>query len=94
MYVIVYCNEGMDSGYVYLCRELADDEIMDARRFADQVAESLEQEIDDSDGYIPNCCGHIRVEFMDRVPNVQGERFQGATCIWSGESFYFKSGVE
>lgn len=90
MNVIVYVNEGMDSGYVYLNRALADDELMDERVFADQVADERDQEIDDSDGLVPNCCGDIRVEFVEHEPNVTDERYQGSTCIWSGESFYFK----
>ena len=90
MFVIVYCNEGFDSGYVYLCRALADDEIMDERHFADEIARQHDREIDTSDGCIPNCSGDLRVEFMDSEPNVVDECFQGATRIWSGESFYFK----
>lgn len=92
MHVIVYSNEGPDQGYVYLNRALADDEIMDERRFADQVARGLEMEIDDSDGHIPNCCGELRVEFTEHKPDVNGDRYQGSTVIWSGESFYFKRG--
>ncbi len=90
MFVIVYCNEGFSSGYVYLCRELADDEIMCERTFADQVAATYDQTIAESDGYIPNCSGDLRVEFMDHEPKIVNERFQGATRIWSGESFYFE----
>ncbi len=90
MHVIVYANEGMDQGYVYLNRPLSDDEIMNERRFADEVANMLESDIDDSPGHIPNCCGDIRVEFVDHEPNVVDERYQGTTRIWSGESFYFK----
>lgn len=36
---------------------------MDERFFADMVADCYGVEIDDSDGYIPICCGDIRVEF-------------------------------
>lgn len=96
MNVIVYANEGMDQGYVYLNRALADDEVMDERKFADEVAAQLDREIDNSDGHIPNCCGDIRVEFIDHEPNIERDthndcdRYQGSTCIWSGESFYFK----
>ena len=89
MHVIVYCNEGPDQGYVYLNRELTDDEVMDERRFADEVAGTLDREIDESDGHIPNCCGHLRVEFIDHEPNVVDERYQGSVRIWSGESYYF-----
>jgi hypothetical protein len=60
------------------------------RRFADEVARSYNCEIDESDGYILNCCGDLRVEFLDHEPSIVGERYQGSTCIWSGESFYFK----
>jgi hypothetical protein len=90
MNVIVYANEGMDQGHVYLCRALADDEIMDERRFADEVATSYDTEIADPDGYIPNCCGDVRVEFVEHDPVIVDERYQGSTCIWSGESYYFK----
>ncbi len=80
MWVVVY---DPSSGEVYLERELADDEIMDERTFADQVADSFGVSIDESDGYIPNCSGDIRVEFRPDKDN--------PTHIWSGESFYFKS---
>lgn len=95
MYVIVYCNEGMDQGLVYLCRELADDEVMDERKFADEIAAQYDCEIDESDGYIPNCSGDLRVEFTDHEPEITrseyyGDRYQGSVGIWSGESFYFK----
>jgi hypothetical protein len=66
---------------------------MDEREFANQVAASLGTSIDESDGHIHNCCGDIRVEFTAHVPNVVGEHYQGSTCIWSGESYYFASGV-
>lgn len=90
MWVIGYAPEGWDAGTVYLCRKLSDDETMSEERFADEIARSIGLEIDASDGYIPNCCGDLRVEFMEHEPRVIDERFQGATCIWSGESFYFK----
>lgn len=38
--------------------------------------------------------GDIRVEFMEHEPKREttrdGERFLGATCIWSGVSYYYK----
>lgn len=79
MYVVVYSPATEE---VYLERELGDDEVMDERVFADQVADMFCAEIDDSDGYIPNCCGDIRVEFRPDLNN--------SWYIWSGESFYFK----
>jgi hypothetical protein len=94
--VIVYANEGMDQGFIYLSRALTDDEVMDERRFADEVADSLDLEIDDSSGHIPNCCGDVRVEFIEHDPETKRDsdndcdRYLGSTCIWSGESFYFK----
>ena len=80
MTVIVY-SPATDE--VYLQRELGDTELMDERVFADQVADMFGVDIDDSNGYIPNCSGDIRVEFRPDVDN--------STHIWSGESFYFKS---
>ena len=79
MFVVVFNPE---SNEVYLSRELTDDEIMDERIYADMVADWYGVEIDDSDGYIPNCCGDIRVEFK-RDP-------ENSVAIFSGESFYFK----
>jgi len=96
MRVIVYANEGMDEGYVYLNRALADDEILDERRFADEVAAQRDAEIADLDGYIPNCSGDIRVEFIDHEPRIKHDtyndcdRYLGSVRIWSGQSFYFK----
>lgn len=90
MHVVVYCNEGPDAGLVYLSRALADDEVMSERRFADEVAGNLGLDIDESNGHIPNCCGDIRVEFIDHEPSMDGERYQGSVCIWSGESYYFE----
>lgn len=96
MWVIVYANEGMDQGMVYLRRQLADDEILDERRFADEIAANRDCEIADPDGYIPNCSGDIRVEFTDHEPAIERDahndcdRYLGSVCIWSGESFYFK----
>ena len=79
MFVVVYSPQ---TNEVFLSRELADDEIMDERFFADMVADCYGVEIDDSDGYIPNCSGDIRVEFK-RDP-------ENSVAIFSGESFYFK----
>ena len=79
MLVVVYSPQ---TNEVYLSRELTDDEIMDERFFADMVAGWYGVEIDDSDGYIPNCSGDIRVEFR-RDP-------ENSVAIFSGESFYFK----
>ena len=79
MFVVVYSPQ---TNEVYLSRELTDDEIMDERIYADMVADWYDMEIDDSDGYIPNCSGDIRVEFR-RDP-------ENSIAIFSGESFYFK----
>ncbi len=89
MHVIVYCNEGPDAGLVYLTRELGGEELLVARTFADQVAHDFCVDIAEPSGHIPNCCGDIRVEFLDHAPNVVDERYQGSTRIWSGESYYF-----
>lgn len=79
MHVVVYSPE---TNEIYLTRELTDDEIMDERIYADMVADWYGAEIDDSDGYIPNCSGDIRVEFRNDPEN--------DVSIYSGESFYFK----
>lgn len=89
MHVIVYVNEGPDQGYVHLNRALGDDEKLDERAFAEQVAKGLDSALAEPDGYIVNCSGDIRVEFTDHEPNVIDDRYQGSTVIWSGESFYF-----
>jgi hypothetical protein len=79
MHVIVYSPE---TGEEYLSRELAPDEIMNERTFADEIADAYGVEIADPDGWIPNCSGDIRVEFRPDPAN--------PVHIWSGESFYFK----
>ena len=79
MFVVVYSPE---TGETLYQRELADDEVMDERVFADLIADEYGTEIDDSDGWIPNCSGDIRVEFREDPAN--------DVIIWSGESFYFK----
>lgn len=79
MFVIVYCPDTNDT---ILSRELGDDEVMDTSKFADEVAEMFGVEIDDSVGYIPNCCGDLRVEFRPDIDN--------PVHVWNGESFYFK----
>lgn len=80
MFVVVY-NPSTDER-IY-CRRLGPYEKMDERKFAELVADMYGTEIDESDGYIPNCSGDIRVEFRRQRDN--------GTIIWSGESFYFKS---
>lgn len=79
MHVVVF-NPSSDE--IYVSRELQDNEIMDERIYADMVADSFGVEIDDSDGYIPNCSGDIRVEFRRDPDN--------HVVIYSGESFFFK----
>ncbi len=80
MFVVVYEPENGDN--VLFQRRMGPNEKMDARKFADQIAEQFEAEIDESDGHIPNCSGDIRVEFRPRR--------DVAWHIWSGQSFYFK----
>jgi hypothetical protein len=63
---------------------------MEARKFADRVAGFLGTEVVEPSGYIPNCCGDIRVEFTEHEPTVDADgRYLGSVCIWSGESYYF-----
>jgi len=89
MWVIVYCNEGPDSGLVYMTRRLADTELLSERPIADRVAASLGFLVADPGGHISNCSGDIRVEFLDHEPLIINERYQGSVRIWSGESYYF-----
>lgn len=96
MYVVVYCNEGPDQGVVYLSRALADDEIMCARKFADDIAAQYDRTIAESSGYIQNCFGDLRVEFLSHEPRIEHDRddqarYQGGSVIWDGQSFYFAS---
>lgn len=80
MFVIVYDPE---SNIEYLKRRMGPNEKLDARKFADKVAaEWFESEVEEPNGYIPNCSGDIRVEFRPRRDN--------ELHIWSGQSFYFK----
>lgn len=69
------------SGEILESRELGDDEVMDARVFAEQYADSCGYGVDTSDGYIPNCSGDFRVEFRPDPNN--------PVIIWNGQSFYF-----
>lgn len=79
MYLII---ENPETGEILMQRELDDSNIMDECKFAEDYANSIGMEIDDSNGYIPNCCGDIRVVFLRDPAN--------RVCIYSGESFYFK----
>lgn len=67
MWVVAY---GPSTDEEFLRRELLDDEIMDERVFADEVARSFGLEIEEPKGWIFNCCGDIRVEFRRDPDNV------------------------
>jgi hypothetical protein len=69
------------SGETLLLRRLGPHEIMDARRFADRVAEDYCTEIDDSDGIIPDGSGDINVEFR------QTKKPSGS--CWTSTDFFF-----
>jgi hypothetical protein len=79
MFVVVYNPQTNETIYQ---RRMGPYEVMDARKFADKVADMFDAEIDESNGFIPNCSGDFRVEFRPYRDN--------AFHIWSGESFYFK----
>lgn len=81
MYVVAYCPETNEE---YLRRELSDEEIMDERKFADEIANMYGVEIDESDGYIYSFSGDLRVEFRENPDN--------DIVIWSGRNFFFKTG--
>ena len=80
MFVIVYNPNTND---VYYQRRMGPNEKMIERKFADQIAAEFDATIADSDGYIPNCCGDLRVEFRRSLKD--------ECCIWSGESFYLET---
>ncbi|MBJ6984013.1 hypothetical protein [Luteimonas sp. MC1750] len=80
--VVAYVPTGPEEGHIHLQRPLGPDELVDPRSFAEEVANSLEREISDEGGHIPNCAGDLRVEIRRDPGN--------STVIWSGESFYFK----
>lgn len=79
MFVVIY---EPSTNEVLFQRRMGPYEIMDARKFTDQIADEFETTISEADGYIPSCSGDIRVEFRPRRDH--GE------VIWSGESFYFE----
>lgn len=83
--VVVYIPAGPEEGDVLLRRPLTEDEPLDARHWAQWVANEQERDLDDSDGHIPNCAGDIRVEFRRDPDN--------PVVIFSGESFYFRRGA-
>ena len=81
--VVVAINEGPSQGAVLLQRPLADDDALDLRAVADEVARSRGQTIDEQDGEVPDCAGDIRVEFRHDPDNT--------VSIFSGRSYYFAS---
>lgn len=94
VYVIVYINEGMSQGMVYMTRKLKDNETLEEQRFADQVADNFATELIAAEDSL-NIGGDIRVEFTDHKPKTRTDKdgnrwYLGSTVIWSGQSFYFK----
>lgn len=79
MFVVVYSPS--DNEVIYQ-RRMGPYEKMDARKFANLVADMYDAEIDESDGRIID--GDIRVEFRPRR--------DVAWHVWSSEGFYFKRG--
>lgn len=79
--VVVSINEGPSQGLILLQRPLADNDALDLRAVADEVAQSRGQAIDEQDGGVPDCAGDIRVEFRHDPDNT--------VSIFSGRSFYF-----
>lgn len=79
--VVVSINEGPSQGLILLQRPLADNDALDLRAVADEVAQSRGQAIDEQDGRVPDCAGDIRVEFRHDPDN--------SVSIFSGRSFYF-----
>ena len=79
--VVVSINEGPSQGLILLQRPLADNDALDLRAVADEVAQSRGQTIDEKEGKVPDCAGDIRVEFRHDPDNT--------VSIFSGRSFYF-----
>ena len=59
-----------------------DSEPMDTRAAAENIAASLGVSLSDENGFIPNCCGDLRIEFRRDPDN--------SAVIYTGESFYFE----
>lgn len=74
----------VQSGQEMARYELKRHDTTDERHWADEYAESCDMEIDDSDGYIPNCSGDIHVTVYSHPDDI------GGGLCWSSESFYFK----
>ena len=79
--VVVFIPTGPQAGEVLLQQPMESSDPMDARHWAQHVADAQERELSETDGHIPNCAGDIRVEFRRDPDN--------AVVIFSGESFYF-----
>ncbi len=69
------------TGEILEQRKLGDEEHLDPDKYAAAYAEEREQEIDDSDGYVPLGCAHITVELAEEP--------QTAVC-WVSRSYFFK----
>jgi hypothetical protein len=78
MFVCVTDNR---TGTTMVLRRMGPNEVMDARKFADQIARAYDTEIDNSDGHIPGGSGDISVEFR----NTSRET---GSC-WSSQDFFF-----
>ncbi|MGU3656794.1 hypothetical protein [Methylobacterium fujisawaense] len=79
MFVVVTDNRTSE---VLYSRRMGPHEKMEARKFADIVADQHFCSIAPSDGHIPSGSGDIRVEFRPRKND--------SLVIWSGEDFYFR----
>lgn len=82
MWLIIFRPECGDE--IEVRRKLGPDEPIDAEHHAREWCDNAGVELDDDfdSGYIPNCCGDLRVEFRDDPDN--------SVHIWTGQSFYFK----
>lgn len=70
------------SGELLATYKLSDTDLLDCRIYADKYANAMGVSIDESDGYIPTCCGDINVTLSDNP--------HGHTVCWSSESFYLE----
>lgn len=79
MFVIAYNPETSEQ---FMTRRMGINEKMDEDVIAARIAASVGASLDTSGGYIPNCCGDLRIEFR---PSLKNE-----THIWGGKNFFFK----
>ena len=77
MWLIIECPVGEEVAR----RQLPEDYVLDEDIYATQYADMIGVSLATNDGYIPDCCGDLRIEFREDPDNT--------VHIWSGQSYYF-----